>query len=285
MLGGEEMIIKTKKQLLKAITKMVDATGVDQYILKYNEEEKVWATIMIDPAHVTQLSLQLRSFETEDKQPLEMDQGALNELLPHMADGEVQIDYHSREFIKCPDVKLNKIKLRYHDDVDGGRTFVTPEYVGECVSDPKAVKLTLPVKLVLTTERLQKAFKYVKAFQDVRRLIYDPEMKLAYLRSKQLVDKEKDWGFSGYCLGIPREIGETQTAMYNQAQATLSKDEVIASIFPNDYLEKFVKGIDKNLFPDLELHFGIDLPLRMILVGSDGSKVEYLVAPRIENDD
>lgn len=281
------MIVTTTKQLLSAITKMADSLGLEQYRLEHNEETKTWDSVIIDAAHVVQLQLQLRLRVINNPGPMELDVKVMQDLLKRMPEGEVVFEYVERmvEVETKPNKavgSLPKIKLRYMDQVDGGRKYQTKEYTGEVMENKKLVNLKLPVTVMFSTQRLKQALKYLPRVGDAHFILLDPERNLVFARSHS--QEGETLGFGEYCLGEPKEISD-ETAVWgtSKEQKTVVGEE-IKTLVPIDYIDGFIKAVDPKLFPDLEMKFGTDIPVKMTWIGTEGSRVAFLCAPRIESD-
>jgi len=68
----------------------------------------------------------------------------------------------------------------------------------------------------------------------------------------------------------------------NEAINTFKVKDHVKSIFPLDYLKKMIKA--GNLSENTSIHLGNDYPLKLNFTVVDKIQLEFILAPRIEND-
>jgi proliferating cell nuclear antigen len=223
---------KLKSETLKGVVDVV-STLIDE--AKFKIDSNGISLKAVDPAHVAMIDLHL-------------DKGAFEQFSATETELGIDLD-------KLRDV----IRLAKSGDLIEMRQDLVST---EGMSDPKVPNLTLPAKVSVNVEELQRGIKAAESISDHIALNVNPEgFELISEGDTDLVS-----------LKLPKDI-----------LVALDCKEPIRSLFPMDYFSNMIRAIPSGTVVSINL--GNDLPLKLDfeIAGGKG-RTKYLLAPRIEND-
>ncbi|HNX48192.1 MAG TPA: proliferating cell nuclear antigen (pcna) [Methanomassiliicoccales archaeon] len=241
---------KLRSDILKGIVDVV-STLIDE--AKFKIGENGIQLKAVDPAHVAMIDLTLGKDAFEQYSAAETDLGLDLEKLKEV-------------------IRLSKsgdlIEMR--QDEERGRLVLMVGNVTrrmnlvstEGMSDPKVPNLTLPARITVTVDELQRGIKAAESISD----------HVALNANTEGFEMVSDGDTDSVSLKLPKAL-----------LVDLQCSESIRSLFPMDYFSTIIKAIPSGT--NVSVNLGNDLPVRLDfdIAGGKGS-VRYLLAPRIEND-
>ncbi|MHC1710153.1 MAG: proliferating cell nuclear antigen (pcna) [Methanomassiliicoccales archaeon] len=241
---------KLRSDILKGIVDVV-STLIDE--AKFKIGDNGIQLKAVDPAHVAMIDLTLSKDAFEQYSAAETDLGLDLEKLKEV-------------------IRLSKsgdlIEMR--QDEERGRLVLMVGNVTrrmnlvstEGMSDPKVPNLTLPARITVTVDELQRGIKAAESISD----------HVALNANTEGFEMVSDGDTDSVSLKLPKAL-----------LVDLQCSESIRSLFPMDYFSTIIKAIPSGT--NVSINLGNDLPVRLDfdIAGGKGS-VRYLLAPRIEND-
>jgi proliferating cell nuclear antigen len=241
---------KLKSETLKGVVDVV-STLIDE--AKFKIDSNGISLKAVDPAHVAMIDLHL-------------DKGAFEQF--SATETELGIDLDKlRDVIRLAKsgdlIEMRQDEERNRLVIAVGNVTRRMNLVStEGMSDPKVPNLTLPAKVSVNVEELQRGIKAAESISDHIALNVNPEgFELISEGDTDLVS-----------LKLPKDI-----------LVALDCKEPIRSLFPMDYFSNMIRAIPSGTVVSINL--GNDLPLKLDfeIAGGKG-RTKYLLAPRIEND-
>lgn len=151
-------------------------------------------------------------------------------------------------------------------DVIGGRDkFTTRVFASETIKkdppkDPN--DFILPSHIVVDGEDLALSLKKITSLCD----------------DKIVIEHKKDTkDVNIYSL---EDIDSAQTSIPTE-KVSIIKDDTVRSIFSSDYLKSILPMFSRS--KTVDIHIGVDMPIRFNLLINDAIETIYIIAPRIEN--
>jgi proliferating cell nuclear antigen len=241
---------KVKAETLKGIVDVV-STIVDE--AKFNVNVKGMTLKAVDPAHVAMidLSIEKSAFEEFDADETELgiDLDKIREVLRLSRSGDVismaQDEDRNRLVINVGNVtrRMNLV------DTTG-------------MSDPKVPNLSLPAKIAITAEELQKGIKAAESISDHIALTATPD---------------------GFEMVSEGDTDSVSLKLSKDLLVSLDCKENVRSLFPLDYFSNMIRAIPAGTV--ISMNLGNDYPVKLEFAIADGKgTVNYLLAPRIESD-
>ncbi|QLH75105.1 MAG: proliferating cell nuclear antigen (pcna) [Methanomassiliicoccales archaeon] len=241
---------KLKSETLKCVVDVV-STLIDE--AKFMIDANGVSLKAVDPAHVAMIDLHLdkAAFEqySANDTELGLDLDKLRDVLRLSKAGDL-IEMRQDEERNRLVISVGNITRRMN--------LVSTEGM----SDPKVPNLTLPGKLSVNIEELQRGIKAAESISDHISLNASPDgFELISEGDTDLVS-----------LKLPKDL-----------LVSLDCKDSIRSLFPMDYFSNMIRAIPLGTVVSINL--GNDLPVKLDfeIAGGKG-KVKYLLAPRIEND-
>lgn len=241
---------KLRSDILKGIVDVV-STLIDE--AKFKIGDNGIQLKAVDPAHVAMIDLTLSKDAFEQYSAAETDLGLDLEKLKEVI-----------RLSKSGDI----IEMR--QDEERGRLVIMVGNVTrrmnlvstEGMSDPKVPNLTLPARITVAVDELQRGIKAAESISDHVTLNANTE------GFEMVSDGDTD----SVSLKLPKAL-----------LVDLQCSESIRSLFPMDYFSTIIKAIPSGT--NVSVNLGNDLPVRLDfdIAGGKGN-VRYLLAPRIEND-
>jgi len=212
-------------------------------------------TRAVDTANVAMVSLELKrdafdSFSASAGE-LGLDIGKMKNILGMMGRGDtLALNVRDDE---------RKLELSFK----GYRYSIALLDVNTIRRDPNPPTTELPGKAVLQGSALYDAIKAASVISDKIALGIDPDAMTFYMEAEGDTDH------------IRLALGEDELVTLHPVAAR--------SLFSLDYLKDMGRVMARA--PEVEVHLGIDHPVRFAFEIADGNgRVEYLLAPRIEAD-
>ncbi|MCJ7517357.1 MAG: proliferating cell nuclear antigen (pcna) [Methanomassiliicoccales archaeon] len=241
---------KVRSETLKGIVDVV-STLVDE--AKFNVAADKLTLKAVDPAHVAMVNLtvQKSAFEeySADETELGIDLDKMKEVLRLSKAGDPiyleQDEEHNRLVISVGNItrRMNLV------DTTG-------------MSDPKVPNLSLPAKVAVNSDELQKGIKAAESVSD----------HIALTVSSDGFEMFSEGETDSVSLKLPKDL-----------LVSLECKEKVRSLFPLDYFSNMVKAIPPGTVVTLSI--GNDFPVKLEFTMADGKgTVDYLLAPRIESD-
>jgi len=241
---------KVRSETLKGIVDIV-STIVDE--AKFNIDAKGVTLKAVDPAHVAMIDLKVEksAFEefSADDTELGIDLDKIKEVLRLSRSGDIitleQDEGRNRLVLNVGNVtrRMNLV------DTTG-------------MSDPKVPNLSLPAKVAITSEELQKGIKAAESISDHIALTAAPE---------------------GFEMVSEGDTDSVSLKLSKDQLVSLECKENVRSLFPLDYFSNMVRAIPSGTVVSMSL--GNDYPVKLEFAIADGKgTVNYLLAPRIESD-
>jgi proliferating cell nuclear antigen len=241
---------KVKSETLKGIVDVV-STLVDE--AKFNVNAKGVSLKAVDPAHVAMVDLKIdkSAFEefAADDTELGIDLDKIKEVLRLSRAGDIitlsQDEDKNRLVINVGNVtrRMNLV------DTTG-------------MSDPKVPNISLPAKVAVNSEELQKGIKAAESISDHIALIVTAE------------------GFEMISEG---DTDSASLKLTKDMMVSLECKENVRSLFPLDYFSNMIRAIPSGTVVSMSI--GNDYPVKLEFAIADGKgTVDYLLAPRIESD-
>ncbi len=241
---------KVKSETLKGIVDVV-STLVDE--AKFNVNAKGVSLKAVDPAHVAMVDLKIdkSAFEefAADDTELGIDLDKIKEVLRLSRAGDIitlsQDEDKNRLVINVGNVtrRMNLV------DTTG-------------MSDPKVPNISLPAKVAVNSEELQKGIKAAESISDHIALIVTAE------------------GFEMISEG---DTDSASLKLTKDMVVSLECKENVRSLFPLDYFSNMIRAIPSGTVVSMSI--GNDYPVKLEFAIADGKgTVDYLLAPRIESD-
>jgi len=241
---------KLKSETLKGVVDVV-STLIDE--AKFMIDANGVSLKAVDPAHVAMIDLHLdkaafEQFSANDTE-LGLDLDKLRDVLRLSKSGDLiemrQDEERNRLVISVGNVtrRMNLVST-------------------EGMSDPKVPNLTLPAKLSVNIEELQRGIKAAESISDHISLNANPDgFELVSEGDTDLVS-----------LKLPKDL-----------LVSIECKDTVRSLYPMDYFSNMIRAIPVGTV--ISINMGNDLPVRLDfeIAGGKGN-VKYLLAPRIEND-
>lgn len=241
---------KIKSETLKGIVDVV-STLVDE--AKFNFDADGFELKAVDPAHVAMIDMKVEknAFEefAADETELGVDLDKIKEVLRLSRSGDI-IDMEQDEDKNRLILQVGNITRRMNlVDISG-------------MSDPKVPNVSLPAKLALTSDELQKGIRAAESVSDHIALTATPE------------------GFEMYSEG---DTDSVSLRLPKDLLISLDCSERVRSLFPLDYFSNMVRSIPAGSVVTINL--GSDYPVKLEFeIADKRGSVNYLLAPRIESD-
>jgi proliferating cell nuclear antigen len=241
---------KLRSETLKGVVDVV-STLIDE--AKFVIDANGVSLKAVDPAHVAMIDLHLdkeafEQFSANDTE-LGLDLDKLRDVLRLSKSGDL-IEMRQDEERNRLVISVGNITRRMN--------LVSTEGM----SDPKVPNITLPAKLSVNIEELQRGIKAAESISDHISLNANPDgFELISEGDTDLVS-----------LKLPKDL-----------LVSLDCKDPVRSLYPMDYFSNLIRAIPAGTV--LSVNIGNDLPVRLDfeIAGGKG-KVKYLLAPRIEND-
>jgi len=241
---------KIRSETLKGIVDVV-STLVDE--AKFNLDAEGIELKAVDPSHVAMVDMRIEkgAFEefAAEKSEMGVDLEKVKEVLKLARMGDL-VEMDQEEDRNRLVMKVGNITRRM--------TLV--DTAG--MSDPKVPNLSLPTKISVSSDELQKGIKAAGSISDHLSLRADPE------GFEMFTEGDTD----SVTLKLPKDL-----------LISLESAEEARSLFPLDYFSNIIKSIPGGSVVSINL--GNDYPVKLEFDVADGKgHVDYLLAPRIEND-
>jgi proliferating cell nuclear antigen len=241
---------KIKSETLKGIVEVV-STLVDE--AKFNIDANGFELKAVDPAHVAMVDLKVGkgAFEefSADETELGIDLDKIKEVLRLSRSGdliELEQDADKNRLI----INVGNITRRMNlVDTTG-------------MSDPKVPIVSLPAKITVTSDELQRGIRAAESVSDHIALNATPD------------------GFEMYSEG---DTDSVSLKLSKELLITLECTEKVRSLFPLDYFSNMVRSIPSGSVVSISLGNDYPVKLQFEIADKKGS-VNYLLAPRIESD-
>jgi len=241
---------KVRSDTLKGIVDIV-STLVDE--AKFNVNSDGFSLKAVDPAHVAMVDLEVEkgAFEefVAEETELGIDLDKIKEVLRLARSGDI-IDIEQDEERNRLIINVGNVSRRMNlVDTTG-------------MSDPKVPNLSLPTKMSVAAEELQKGIRAAESVSDHIALNATAE------------------GFEMFSEG---DTDTVSLKLDKESLVSLECEEEVRSLFPLDYFSNMIRAISGGTI--VEISLGSDYPVKMEFDVADGKgKVSYLLAPRIESD-
>lgn len=241
---------KVRSDTLKGIVDIV-STLVDE--AKFNVNSDGFSLKAVDPAHVAMVDLEVEKDAFEefiaDETELGIDLDKIKEVLRLARSGDI-IDIEQDEERNRLIINVGNVSRRMNlVDTTG-------------MSDPKVPNLSLPTRMSVAAEELQKGIRAAESVSDHIALNATAE------------------GFEMFSEG---DTDTVSLKLDKESLVSLESEEEVRSLFPLDYFSNMIRAISGGTV--VEISLGSDYPVKMEFDVADGKgKVRYLLAPRIESD-
>ena len=241
---------KVKAETLKGIVDVV-STIVDE--AKFNVNAKGVTLKAVDPAHVAMIDLRIEKSAFEefdaDETELGIDLDKIREVLRLSRSGDV--------LTMAQDEDRNRLVINVGNVT---RRMNLVDTTG--MSDPKVPNLSLPAKIAITAEDLQKGIKAAESISDHIALTATPE---------------------GFEMVSEGDTDSVSLKLSKDLLVSLDCKENVRSLFPLDYFSNMIRAIPAGTV--ISMNLGNDYPVKLEFAIADGKgMVNYLLAPRIESD-
>lgn len=241
---------KIKSETLKGVVDVV-STLVDE--AKFNIFSDGIELKAVDPAHVAMVDMKVENSAFEefsaDETELGIDLDKIKEVLRLSRAGDI-IEMEQDE-------AKNRLVLRVGNIT---RRMNLVDTAG--MSDPKVPNLSLPAKLSVTSDELQKGIRAAESVSDHIALNATPD------------------GFEMYSEG---DTDSVSLKLPKDLLISLEVTEKVKSLFPLDYFSNMVRSIPAGSVVTINL--GSDFPVKLeFQIADKRGNVNYLLAPRIESD-
>ncbi len=241
---------KIKSETLKGIVDVV-STLVDE--AKFNITAEGIEIKAVDPAHVAMVDMHIEkgAFEefSADETELGVDLDKIKEVLRLARSGDI-IELEQ-------DSDKNRLILNVGNIT---RRMNLVDTAG--MADPKVPNVSLPAKISLTSDELQKGIKASESVSDHITLNATPE------------------GFEMFSEG---DTDSVSLKLPKDLLISLECTEKVRSLFPLDYFSNMVKSIPAG--SEVTVMLGSDYPVKLMFdIADKQGSVNYLLAPRIESD-
>jgi proliferating cell nuclear antigen len=241
---------KVKAETLKGIVDVV-STLVDE--AKFNINSKGLALKAVDPAHVAMIDMKIEKaafdeYEADDTE-LGIDLDKVKEVLRLSKSGDLISLSHDEEKNRLVIAVGNVTRRMNLVDTTG-------------MSDPKVPNLSLPAKVAITSDEMQKGIKAAESISDHIALTATPD------------------GFEMLSEG---DTDSVSLKLAKDLLVSLECKETVRSLFPLDYFSNMIRAVPGGTVVSMSL--GNDYPVKLEFTIADGKgTVSYLLAPRIESD-
>lgn len=242
-------IAELKSDVLKGIVNII-STLIDE--VKFTITSEGMTLKAVDAAHVAMIEMNLtkgtfESFSAEDTE-IGLDLEKVKGVLKLAGPGDIirmELDEATGKLV----FKVGNITRRMSlIDTTG-------------MNDPKVPQLNLAATITVPIEELQKGIRAVESISDHITLKAGPEF------------------FELSCEGDTDSV----SLRLDSSSAKISTESDVCSMFPPDYLANIIKAIPSGTQVDIELDN--DYPMKLVFtLASGAAKVDYLLAPRIENE-
>ncbi|MDD1743369.1 MAG: proliferating cell nuclear antigen (pcna) [Methanomassiliicoccales archaeon] len=241
---------KVKSETLKGIVDVV-STLVDE--AKFNVNAKGVSLKAVDPAHVAMVDLKIdkSAFEefAADDTELGIDLDKIKEVLRLSRAGDI--------ITMSQDEDKNRLVINVGNVT---RRMNLVDTTG--MSDPKVPNISLPAKVAVNSEELQKGIKAAESISDHIALIATAD------------------GFEMISEG---DTDSASLKLTKDMVVSLECKENVRSLFPLDYFSNMIRAIPSGTVVSMSI--GNDYPVKLEFAIADGKgTVDYLLAPRIESD-
>lgn len=241
---------KIRSETLKGIVDVV-STLVDEAKFKIDAEGLELKAV--DPAHVAMVDMRVEkaAFEefSADDTELGVDLDKIKEVLRLARSGDIiEMDQ---------DEDKNRLVLHVGNIT---RRMNLVDTTG--MNDPKVPNLSLPAKIAVTSDELQKGIRAAESVSDHIALNASPE------------------GFEMFSEG---DTDSVSLKLPKDLLISLEVSEKVKSLFPLDYFSNMVRSIPAGSVVSINL--GSDYPVKLEFdIADKKGSVNYLLAPRIESD-
>ncbi|WP_019176118.1 proliferating cell nuclear antigen (pcna) [Methanomassiliicoccus luminyensis] len=241
---------KIKSETLKGIVDVV-STLVDEAKFKIDPEGMELKAV--DPAHVAMVDMRVErtAFEefSADDTEIGVDLDKIKEVLRLARSGDV-IEMEQDEDKNRLVLHVGNITRRMNlVDTTG-------------MNDPKVPNVSLPTKIAVTSDELQKGIRAAESVSD----------HIALTASPDGFEMFSEGDTDSVSLKLPKEL-----------LISIECDEKVRSLFPLDYFSNMVRSIPGGSVVSINLGSDYPVKLQFDIADKKGS-VNYLLAPRIESD-
>jgi proliferating cell nuclear antigen len=251
ILRGEHMFkAEIKSDTLKGLVNII-STLMDE--VKFSIDAEGMSLKAVDPAHVAMIELTIgsKAFESyaADNTEIGLDLDKVKSVLKLASSGDMismeQDADHGRIVFKVGNITR---RMNLVDTTS--------------MSDPKVPQLTLNSRIGVDVSELQKGIKAAESISDHIALKASPE------------------GFELSCEG---DTDAVSLKLEGDKLVSLDANATVCSLFPLDYFSNIVKAIPADTTVNIELD--TDFPVKLVFdIADNNGSVNYLLAPRIEND-
>lgn len=227
------------------------ATLVDE--AKFNITEDGISLRAVDPAHVAMIDLKLKSaafvnFKASESE-LGIDITKMSEVLKLARPNDIISITHDEE--------KNRLILKIANIT---RSMALVDTTG--MVEPKVPNLSLPAKVVISTQELTQGIRASESVSDHISLIASAD---------------------GFELVSEGDTDSVNLKLSKDLLAELKCKENVKSLFSLDYFSNMVKSASSA--EAITMNLGTDFPVKIeFSIASDNGEVNYLLAPRIESE-
>lgn len=242
--------VEVKSEILKEVLTVV-STLVDE--AKFNITEDGISLRAVDPAHVAMIDLNLKSSAFENYKASEAELGVdLTKMLDVMKLAKptdiISINH---------DEEKNRLILKVANIT---RSMSLVDTTG--MVEPKIPNLSLPVKVVISTQELSQGIKASESVSDHISLSATPD---------------------GFELASEGDTDAVNLKLSKDLLEELKCKESVKSLFSLDYFSNMVKSAQSS--ESITMNLGTDFPVKIeFQIANDNGQVNYLLAPRIESE-
>ncbi len=242
--------VEVKSEILKEVLTVV-STLVDE--AKFNIMEDGLSLRAVDPAHVAMIDLNLKSAGFENFKATETELGVditkMLDVLKLAKPTDIISINHDEE--------KNKLILKIANIT---RSMSLVDTTG--MAEPKVPNLSLPVKVVVSTQELSQGIKASEAVSDHISLSASPE---------------------GFELSSEGDTDAVNLKLSKDLLEHLECKENVKSLFSLDYFANMVKSAQSS--QSITMNLGTDFPVKIeFSIANENGSVNYLLAPRIESE-
>jgi len=242
--------VEVKSEILKEVLNVV-ATLVDE--AKFNITDDAISLRAVDPAHVAMIDLNVKSSAFENYKASETELGI---------DISKMIDV-----LKL--AKPNDVISINHDE-DKNRLILKIANITRSMSlvdttgmvEPKVPNLSLPVKVVISTDELTQGIKASESVSD--------HISLSATQD-------------GFELASEGDTDAVNLKLSKDLLTELKCKENVKSLFSLDYFSNMIKSASSS--EAVTMNLGTDFPVKIEFnIANENGEVHYLLAPRIESE-
>ncbi|MBI0582695.1 MAG: proliferating cell nuclear antigen (pcna) [Methanomassiliicoccus sp.] len=241
---------KIRSETLKGVVDVV-STLVDE--AKFNIDADGMELKAVDPAHVAMVDLRVQKSAFEefaaDETELGIDLDKIKEVLRLSRAGDI-IEMEQDEAKNRLIINVGNITRRMSLVDTAG------------MNDPKVPNLSLPAKITVTSDELQKGIRAAESVSD----------HIALNATSDGFEMYSEGDTDSVSLKLPKDL-----------LISLDVSEKVKSLFPLDYFSNMVRSIPAGSVVTINL--GNDFPVKLEFeIADKRGNVNYLLAPRIESD-